>query len=282
MSRKKKYYLLQLLASVAQLVGSFFPGWGTPRRIAARLSFVRSTYGPYLLNTPGDRTFELCVEGYGRFISDAIEGQDRPFVFLDIGANLGVFSLVAAANPHCERVIAIEPLPGIFGNLEANVRRNAADKIEPILGAITRTTDGMAYLAFDPRHSGMSKTVEQRPGAVRTPAISIEKLDSLFPRPPAAIIAKIDVEGSEVDVLSTLRGSRIYGVIREIIIEISEANLGGAKRGELLSLLEQDGFEEISRSGLARHYDARYGRIAAPTEQCPSNDPTRCREESAY
>jgi FkbM family methyltransferase len=270
MNRKKKYYLLHSLASIAQLVGSFFPGWDTPRRIAAKLSFVRSTYGPYLLNTPGDRTFELCVEGYGRFVSDAIENQDRQFVFLDIGANLGVFSLVAAANPHCERVIAIEPLPGIFSNLEANVRRNGADKIESILGAITGTTDGSAYLAFDPRHSGMSKTVGRRPGSVRTPAISIEKLDSLFPRPSGAIVAKIDVEGSEVDVLSTLRESHIYGAIREIIIEISEANLGSAKRGELVRLLAQDGFEEMSRSGPASHYDARYRRVAAASEQSQS------------
>jgi len=281
MSRKKKYYLLHSLASVAQLVGSFFPGWSAPPRIAARLSFVRSTYGPYLLNTPGDRTFELCVEGYGRFVSDAIEGQDRPFVFLDIGANLGVFSLVAAANPHCERVIAIEPLPGIFSNLEANVRRNGTDKVEPLLGAIARTTDGIAYLVFDPRHSGMSKTVERRPGSVRAPAISIEKLDSLFPRPPAAIVAKIDVEGSEVDVLSTLRGSRTYGAIREIIIEISEANLGSAKRGELLRLLAQDGFKEISRSGPASHYDALYRRIEAPTEQRRSDSRPGRQEEPA-
>jgi FkbM family methyltransferase len=207
----------------------------------------------------------LCVEGYGRFVSDAIESQDHNFIFLDIGANLGVFSLIAAANPHCERVIAVEPLPGIFSNLEANVRRNGADKIESILGAITTTTDGIAYLAFDPRHSGMSKIVEERFGSVCAPAISTEKLDSLFPKPPGAIVVKIDVEGSEVDVLSTLRGSRIYGSIKEIIIEISEANLGGTKRRHLLGLLAQDGFEEMSRSGSPSHYDARFRRTEAPT-----------------
>jgi len=271
MDRRKRYYLRQWLASTVQLVGMFFPNWDVPQKIAARLSFVRSTYGPYLRNTPGDRTFELCVEGYGRFVSDAIENQDGPFVFLDVGANLGLFSLVAAANPHCARVIAIEPLPDIFSNLEANIRRNGAEKIETILGAITRTTDRIAYLAFDPRHSGMSKIAERRPGLARTPAISIATLDSLFPGPPVAIVAKIDVEGSEVDVLSTLRGSRIYGAIREIIIEISEANLGSSKRQQLLSLLTQDGFVETSRSGPASHYDARYRRIETSTEQGRSN-----------
>ena len=229
--------------------------------IATRLSFVRSAYGPYLLNTPGDRTFELCVDGYGAFVSDAIARQDRRFVFLDIGANLGLFSLLAARHPQCEKVVAVEPLPDIFRNLEVNIRRNGAGKIEPILGAVSATEDRYASLSFDPRHSGMSKIVDRRSGSVRAPAISAERLDRLFPEPSDAIVAKIDVEGSEVDVLSTLRTTRFYGAIAEMIVEISERNLGSAKRSQLLNMLAEDGFEEMSRAGSPVHYDARYRRV---------------------
>lgn len=257
---KRRYYLRRFLASQVQRIASLFPRWSALGEIATRLAFVRSVYGPYLLNTPGDRTFELCVGGYGAFVSDAIAGQDRRFVFLDIGANLGLFSLLAATHPQCAKVVAFEPLPDIFRSLEANIRRNGAGKIEPILGAVSATPDGWVYLAFDARHSGMSKIVERRPGAVRAPVISAETLDSLVPEPPDAVVAKIDVEGAEVDVLSTLRTTRFYGAVAELIIEISERNLGSAKQSQLLGLLAQDGFEEVSRAGSPHHYDARYRR----------------------
>lgn len=256
-----RFYLRQSLASHAQRLLSFVPQSRTLREIVTKLSFVQSVYGPYLLNTPGDRTFELCVDGYGSFVSNAIGVQDRRFVFLDIGANLGLFSLLAAKNPHCERVIAFEPLPDIFRNLECNIRRNGGGKIEAILGVVSATQDSFAYLTFDPRHSGMSRIIERRSGSVRAPVVSAKTLDSLFPEPPDAIVAKIDVEGSEVDVLSTLRTARIYSSIAEIIIEISERHLGSAKRSEAMLMLARDGYEEVSRAGSPHHYDARYRRI---------------------
>jgi hypothetical protein len=75
------------------------------------------------------------------------------------------------------------------------------------------------------------------------------------------VVAKIDVEGSEVDVLTTMRRTRFYGAITEMIIEVSGLHLDSAKRSELLTLLAQDGYEELSRSGGPDHYDARYRRV---------------------
>jgi FkbM family methyltransferase len=259
--RRARYYLLRSVAAPIHFIRPLAPGWTALNEIADRLSFVRSRYGPYLLNTPGDRTFELCVQGYGPFVADCIVTQNRPFVFLDIGASLGVFSLLAARNPHCERVIAVEPLPDTFARLQANIRRNGATAIEPILGAVTETTDPTVYLSFDARHSGRSRIVDLQHGSVRAPVISAEALDGLFPAPPRCVVAKIDVEGSEVDVLSTLRRTRFYNAITEVIIEVSELHLGSAKRSLLLTLLAQDGFEELSRAGAPDHYDARYRRV---------------------
>ena len=258
--RVTRYYLLRSAVSLIHLVRPLAPGRTTLDELAARLSFVRSIYGPHLLNTPGDRTFELCARGYGPFVAGVIANQDRPFVFLDIGANLGLFSLLAARNPHCERVVAIEPLPTAFRSLEANIARNGAAKIDPIRGAVVATEGADAYLSFDPRHSGMSRIVPFRQGAVHAPAISAETLDGLFPTPPAIVVAKIDVEGSEIDVLSTLRRTNFYGAIAEMIVEVSEQTLGSAGRSRLLAMLAEDGYEEVSGLGAPDHYDARYRR----------------------
>src|SRR5690349_1315748 len=93
-----------LAGAVRSLAGRL--RWRWMEHLADRLGFMRSVYGPRLLVMPGDRTFELCVRGYGPFVAGAIAAQARPFVFLDAGANLGLFSLVAAQNLHCLRAIA--------------------------------------------------------------------------------------------------------------------------------------------------------------------------------
>jgi len=260
--QKRRYRLSWLLASWVRQFRRIIP-WKILDRLIDRLSFARSVYGPYLWITPDDRTFELCITGYGRFVADAIAAQDRPFVFLDIGANLGLFSLVAGGHPLCRRVIAIEPLPAIFRNLQANIRRNTARNVEPVLGAVSLSSQEFVHLSFNERHSGMSTIVGERPGSVAALVLPAGKLDGLLPDVGTRIVAKIDVEGSELDVLSTLRRTRFYSAIEEIIIEVSEVNLGIAGRRQLTATLAEDGFEELSRAGAKNHYDARYRRAAS-------------------
>ncbi len=107
----------------------------------------------------------------------------------------------------------------------------------------------------------MSKIVGEQPGSVPAPVLSAGKLDRLLPEVSTRIVAKIDVEGSELDVLATLRQTRFYTAIEEMIIEVSEVNLGIAGRRQLMATLAEDGFEELSHAGVENHYDARYRRV---------------------
>lgn len=227
-----------------------------------KLAFVPSVYGPLLYNTPGDRTFELCLTGYGRFVSDAIESWKGDFLFLDFGANLGLFSLIAARNPHCRQVIAFEPLPEAFRRLELNTARNSATKIIPVCGAVMNSAVNEVYLTFNPKHSGMSKVTEDKRGAIRTAAISTHDLNALVPREGVPILAKIDVEGAELDVWLALKETHFFKRIEGLLVEMSERNSDDARRQNLLSTLKADNFEEVERGGLAEHYDALYRRGA--------------------
>jgi FkbM family methyltransferase len=257
--------VLDLLSRPFRLIEAGFPRSRAIRAVVEKLSFVHSSYGVLLFNSPGDRTFELCVKGYGSFISDVIAGYDEEFTFLDVGANLGLFSLLAAKNPNCRRVLAIEPAPIIFRNLEANLRRNGAGIVKTVMGAVTSSPDAMVFLSYSPRHSGMSRITTRNATAIPVPSISAAQLNSLVPRSTTAIVAKIDVEGSELDVLSTLRKTHFNDRIVEVIIEVSERNLGSDRRDELLWLLEEDGYRELSRAGPAEHYDAQYRKMANRT-----------------
>lgn len=230
-------------------------------------TFTQSVYGPFLLDTPGDRTFELCATGYGStFVDDVIRHYDREFLFLDFGANLGLFSLLADRHPLCRRVLAFEPLPKIFSNLQANLVRNGASKVEAFCMAVTGTGRRHMHLSFDPRHSGMSKVLTRSGrGSVRVKTIGAFGLTKLVGGWRRPILAKIDVEGSEVDVLSALQGSGFYSLVEAIVIEISDRNLGARKKAELFHLLASDGFQEIARSGPEEHYDAHYRRRTLPS-----------------
>ena len=242
------------------------PAIGIDRRENHRKStFKKSFDGPYLLDTPGDRTFEFCMKGYGPFIADTIAAYEQPFLFLDIGANLGLFSLLAARHPLCLKVLAFEPLPAIFNNLTSNVQYNRAAKVSAHCYAID-DSDSDVELRFNPEHSGMSKLVASgMAGAVRAKPLGAERLTELVGKSPTAILAKIDVEGSELSVMSILRQTKFYPRLDAIIIEISERNLAPKVKSDLLDLLAEDGFVETSRNGPSEHYDAFYRRLRSNT-----------------
>ncbi len=44
--------------------------------------------------------------------------DSKNFVFVDIGANIGYWSLFCSELPNCEKIIAVEPHPEKFKNLE--------------------------------------------------------------------------------------------------------------------------------------------------------------------
>jgi FkbM family methyltransferase len=236
-------------------------------RLADQLGFMRSVYGPRLQVMPGDRTFELCVRGYGPFVAGAIAAQARPFVFLDAGANLGLFSLVAAQNPHCQRAIAIEPVPATFSGLEANIRRSGSTRITALRGAIHDGEVSRVTMSYDPSHSGLSRVLPSGSAGIEVPVVTAPMLDDALCQEADPIVAKIDVEGSEGDVLAVLRRTKAYARLDEVIVEISQQNLGAAGRSQLLQMLADDGFAEIDRHGEPAHYDARYRRHQGSARQ---------------
>ncbi len=137
--------------------------------------------------------------------------EGRPFVFVDIGANVGLFSLfVAAKAGPSARILAVEPEPGNFARLAFNIASNTALPIEPLALALGDTT-GEVAIALNRRDRGGTRVqtldtgadpaVEGTEGMVRVPCKPL--LSLLNEKGVAAIDAlKIDVEGMEDTVLA--------------------------------------------------------------------------------
>ena len=85
-----------------------FRGRGRLIEVLMRLTPVaRSVYGPDLLSDPKDYTNRACILGhYGDELKKLIQALPRDSVFLDFGANAGLFSLVASRHLSQGRVFA--------------------------------------------------------------------------------------------------------------------------------------------------------------------------------
>jgi FkbM family methyltransferase len=225
----------------------------------SRYRFSRSIYGPELCDHPEDQTFQLGIAGYGPFIADVITAYDRPFVFLDIGANAGLFSMIANGNELCKRVYAFEPIPASFRNMVINLARNRCSKVVPVCAAIANRTEPFSNMAYNPRHSGMSR-FDTSDDAIRVRSMNPHDLDRLVRNDGFAIVAKIDVEGAETEVVAALRKTRFYRHLECMIVEVSARNAGLALTRILPTLLARDGFVEHSRTGAEDHYDALFVR----------------------
>jgi FkbM family methyltransferase len=128
-----------------------------------------------------------------------------PFVFIDIGANVGLFSLfVAARAGQNARIIAIEPEPGNFERLRFNVASNKALPIEPIATALGNETGEVAIALNSHDRGGTRVQALTEANPQTTVRVSCRPLLSLLQEREIATIdaLKIDVEGMEDKVLA--------------------------------------------------------------------------------
>lgn len=214
---------------------------------------VTSRYGVRLRANWRDRTFQYChYATYGHALSDHLAAQNLPFTFVDIGANQGLYSLLAAKNRTCVSAIAFEPVAATFALLRENIALNdAAAKIRPVNAAVSLTS-GMARIAIDNAHSGVaSLRSDVRSGGEEIRILGISGVDTLL-EGSVPLIVKIDVEGHEEAVIEALVGSAHCHRVGAIFYEIDARWTDAAA---IEALLRNAGFVHFTRHGFGRHYD---------------------------
>jgi len=224
-------------------------------------AYVRSSYGVLMRANWADRTFQYCRYGtYGTALVDLIGSVKEPFSFLDIGANQGLYSLLATANPHCRHVWALEPVRHTHRLLQDNIAANGlADRITAIEAALSDRS-GTATMAADPLHSGAASLEHGSAGEGSSPhdvrLIDHEALDALIAS-SEALVVKVDVEGHEKVAITELMKSSHAAAIRHIFYEIDQRWTDG---DEIAALLRRSGFAHFRKFGVGRHYDVLASR----------------------
>jgi FkbM family methyltransferase len=145
--------------------------------------------------------------------------------FLDVGANIGYFSVLAARRVgDAGSVVAIEPSPTVFPLLEESARVNHAGRQIRLVNAAAGSDVGSVPIYSGPSHNiGLTTTVPERGFELEgvVPSLPLDAI--LRPEEKAALrMIKIDVEGREPEVLrgmeELIRDSRDD---LEIVIELS-------------------------------------------------------------
>jgi FkbM family methyltransferase len=154
---------------------------------------------------------------------------------IDIGANVGVFTLFVASRSSRSRVIAVEPAPRAYGYLCSNLRHNKLGNVIPLQVACGGSS-GKAIL-YSRHNEAMNclYAAGDRYGSAFHPVCEVEvlTLDQLFVRFQVkdCRLLKLDCEGAEYEILYAA-SSRTLASIDEIVMEyhvgISPASAGRA------------------------------------------------------
>lgn len=139
---------------------------------------------------------------------ELVEQHRRPgeeAVFVDIGAHWGLYALLAHKAGLFERIVAFEPDPTNFAQLQANLFLNGAETdIEALqLAASDRENTFGLYLRTH-LNRGATRLVENKPDAEVT--CRAVRVDSQLDFAGKFLVIKMDVESHEIEAIDGLLG----------------------------------------------------------------------------
>jgi FkbM family methyltransferase len=155
-------------------------------------------------------------------------------IVVDVGAHIGRYTLLAAANG--ARVIAIEPEPTNFALLERNVKLNGRSNVALMSCAMTDRPRLVRLSIAPPSNTGTSRILPdldltpKDSGNEREVAVPGETLDNLVKAHRLTRIdwLKIDAEGHEAAVLEG--GESALAIARRLIVEVTEGTAQACRR----------------------------------------------------
>jgi FkbM family methyltransferase len=151
------------------------------------------------------RVAEGLIQGLGEAESQRIIAERlRPgMIFFDLGANIGLFTLLAARLVgEGGKVFSFEPDPENASRLRANVARNNFNNVTIVEAGVWATSGKLKFLpgpvSSPDRACGRFVPEAESPGGVATRCWALDDFTNNSPSPDGI---KCDVEGAELEVL---------------------------------------------------------------------------------
>lgn len=208
---------------------------------------------------PGDQSWWAVLETFALDSYDLRNGlfkhEAEPF-FVDIGGNIGAFSLAFLEQYPNAKGISVEPGKLAYSFLEENLRENGADSSIQTINAAVVGEEGRETLRFFEKAvaTGGSTTVEacthedSEPGVwVTVATVSIEKL--LYSAGRKISLVKMDIEGGEYEIILNAK-PEAWRDVERVVAEYHP--VPGYSYEQLVEQMRRAGFE-LERHDKYRH-----------------------------
>ncbi|WP_170153332.1 FkbM family methyltransferase [Roseiarcus fermentans] len=199
-------------------------------------------------------------------------------VFIDVGANIGYDSLLAAWRVgQLGKVVAIEASPTTFAMLEANLNLNEyAKNVRAVQIAASDRFEQLNLYNMPEHNIGASTTIASR--AIGRGGLFFAKvqakplLEILHPEEIARVrLIKIDVEGAEPAIMSNILDSlHCFPANMEIIVETSPHDDYEASRNVFIRMKEAGFYAYVIENDYDRErYLSRALSLPVKTDELP-------------
>lgn len=172
------------------------------------------------------------------FLLRYLRGSDS---FLDIGSNVGIYTLLAASKIKSGLIYSFEALPKNYSRLTQNIELNQLQQVKPYAIAVSDFT-GTTALNLAEGDSMPFMTDQVTDNTIKVPTDTLENLLK-YESSANLTLAKIDIEGAEIlafkGAVSLLKKQRPY----VWIMEINDAvNNFGLQKQDVVKFLQDYGY----------------------------------------
>jgi len=184
--------------------------------------------------------------------------------FLDVGANIGAYSLFATLVPTVERVVAFEANPETVEELLANVRLNSLERAVEVQGKAVSSAPGQVSFGVVSRFSGansvVATSIHDQASFHKQVTVEAVTLDQIFAQSAAGpLCIKIDVEGHERAVID---GARTLLGACKAVVQLEDYEHAEGSSGQKLEAL---GYVRLTEIG-PDHYFSNIESLRDPAE----------------
>lgn len=160
--------------------------------------------------------------------------------FIDVGAGIGDFSLIASSKIRNGRILALEPAQEPLGTLIKNIALNSLNNTVSIISEVA--SDKIGSINFEETSVSEISHIGNGPKSIQKKTTTVDELIRKFKLSYVDLI-KIDVEGAESLVVGGLKKSFKNGVVGCLIIELNaNAEKFGGSKTKTINLLINNGF----------------------------------------
>ena len=169
------------------------------------------------------------------FFGEMAKGCD---LYVDVGANIGLYSVRAARQGVARRILAFEPDTRNIAQLGANLLiNNIIDRVEVVTKAVSSQAGTVSFVPAPPQETGRSRVDESGQGQT----IECVALDDIIQDTGKRILIKMDIEGHE---LSALQGMRKLAANNKLFLQVESFQ---DKIDSVRALLAEMGLKQIHK-----------------------------------